>query len=38
VADVNQAMYDFGMAMGPLAMSDLADWMWAGGFARNSGT
>jgi len=24
VADVNQAMYDFGMAMGPLAMSDLA--------------
>ena len=24
VEDVNQAMYDFGMAMGPLAMSDLA--------------
>jgi 3-hydroxyacyl-CoA dehydrogenase len=24
VAEVNQAMYDFGMAMGPLAMSDLA--------------
>jgi 3-hydroxyacyl-CoA dehydrogenase len=24
VAKVNQAMYDFGMAMGPLAMSDLA--------------
>ena len=24
VADVNQALYDFGMAMGPLAMSDLA--------------
>jgi 3-hydroxyacyl-CoA dehydrogenase len=24
VAQVNQAMYDFGMAMGPLAMSDLA--------------
>jgi 3-hydroxyacyl-CoA dehydrogenase len=24
VAEVNQALYDFGMAMGPLAMSDLA--------------
>jgi 3-hydroxyacyl-CoA dehydrogenase len=24
VADVNQALYDFGMAMGPLAISDLA--------------
>ena len=24
MADVNQALYDFGMAMGPLAMSDLA--------------
>jgi 3-hydroxyacyl-CoA dehydrogenase len=24
VADVNQALYEFGMAMGPLAMSDLA--------------
>ena len=24
VEDVNQALYDFGMAMGPLAMSDLA--------------